>query len=68
MRWADLRILNYRTLELLESRGLLQSDAERSVPTVVNCWQFPLYGFDLTMIPIKLEFLRERQRSWSPDW
>lgn len=65
MRSVDLRSLNYRTLELLDSRGLLQSDAERAVHAVVNGWQFPLYDMDLTTVRIALESLRERQRTWT---
>lgn len=66
--WNELRSLNQRTLEELESHGLLQEQPDATYAWVINEWQFPMYDLDLTLTPVNVETLRERQRNWSPGW
>lgn len=67
-RWSDIRTLNLRTLEALQAEGLLIELSNDMYSWIVNDWQFPMYDLDLSMVPVKLDDLRERQRNWSPDW
>jgi AbiV family abortive infection protein len=68
MHWGELRQLNHRTLERLESKGLLQDRASTEYQRIVDDWPFPLYDLDLNMKEVDIELLRDRQRSWTPDW
>ena len=61
--YLDLRALNFRTLKMLESGGLLKAAAERAYSSVVNDWLFPLHGLDLQQIPVNRSQLREAQEN-----
>ena len=68
MSWEQLRNLNYKTLEQLDSKGLLQERSESEYQALVDWWQFPLYSLDMSLLKVDIEILREKQRNWSPDW
>lgn len=65
--WTELRRMNYRTLEALESVRLLGAESGGTYSWVVDEWQFPMYGLDLSLNRVSLEALREEQRNWSPE-
>ncbi|MCZ6760324.1 MAG: AbiV family abortive infection protein [Gemmatimonadetes bacterium] len=69
MRFHELEQLNWRTLEVLEERGLL-ADAPGEVRRVIrDRWPFPLWPLDLGLRKVEKERLRDVQRQWSPeDW
>jgi hypothetical protein len=68
LKWFDLRKLNHRTLEELESKGLLQEQPGEVYEKVIGRWQFPLYDLELTPIHVDRVVLRERQQNWIPDY
>lgn len=68
MQWTQLRELNYRTLEHLDSRNLLHERSDSDYQKLIDGWQFPLYTLDLRPIPVKKESLRQTQRLWSAQW
>ncbi len=67
-RFNRIQSMNRHTLTLLESRGLLKDQPASTYSWIVEQWQFPMYDLDLSMIPVKLETLREQQRNWSPEY
>jgi AbiV family abortive infection protein len=66
MPWQELRDLNHKTLERLDSKGLLQERSQREYESLVDWWQFPLYSLDMSLLKVNIELLREKQRNWSP--
>jgi AbiV family abortive infection protein len=66
--WSLVRELNIRTLQSLDTRGLLQEQPQDVFGWIANEWHFPMYALDLAKIPVELEDLRERQRNWNPGW
>ena len=68
MEWAQLRQLNYDTLERLDSNRLLQERNDSDYQQLIDRWQFPLYALDLSLLRVDIESLREKQRLWTPDW
>lgn len=64
---SEFRALNLRTLDEVRKDGLLREEST-VCPWIVDRWQFPMYDLDLSMIPVKLDVLREQQRNWSPEW
>lgn len=62
-----IRALNVHTLQTLDERGLLAEQPSDVYSWIANEWQFPMYGLDLSEIPVDLERLRARQRNWCPD-
>ena len=65
---SELRDLNLRTLQALETASVLREQSNDIYAWIVNYWQFPMYDLDLHLIPVEIEALRERQSNWSPDW
>jgi AbiV family abortive infection protein len=66
--YEDFRNLNIETLERLERLRLLEKATQKAVTFVTDEWHFPIYDLDLTMLKVKQDELRERQRAWNPDW
>lgn len=66
--WSEIRKLNIRTLECLNSKGLLQERPDSDYEDIVNRWQFPLCTLELSPLEVHIESLREKQRLWTPDW
>lgn len=66
--WGQMRVMNQQTLQLLEERGQLVEQPAETYGWIVHHWEFPMYDLDLSMIKVKLDELRERQRSWSPEF
>lgn len=64
----ELEGLNWRTLETLESRGLLATDDEDSNRYIRDDWSFPLWSLCLGLKKVDRAKLREIQRNWSPDY
>ncbi len=67
MQSTQLRQLNHRTLKRLESSGLLQERSDSDYQQIIDRWQFPLYTLNLSLLPVDIESLREKQRLWVPD-
>lgn len=66
--FQELRRLNSSTLELMKSRGLLVEPPSSTYSWSIDEWQFPMYDFDLSQIPVSRNTLREQQNNWSPSW
>ncbi len=67
MRFDELERLNWRTLEVLEERGLLAAAPAEVHAVIRRRWPFPLWPLDLRVREVKKERLREVQRRWSPE-
>ena len=67
MHWGERRQLNHQTLERLESQGRLQDRLPSEYQRIVDDWPFPLYDVDMSLMKVDIEWLRDRQRSWTPD-
>jgi AbiV family abortive infection protein len=65
--WSAIRDLNFSTLQLLEQRGQLVEQPPNVYGEIVHHWQFPMFALDLSMVKVKLDTLRDRQHSWSPE-
>jgi AbiV family abortive infection protein len=48
--WNEVRQVNQRTLEALESLGALEEASRDVYEQVIDGWQFPMYGLDLSAI------------------
>ena len=67
-RWQEVARRNRQTLRALEEQDLTTCDFVAPDPRIIlDEWTFPLHHEDLSMIPVDVEELRERQRNWSPD-
>lgn len=66
--WSQIRDMNHRTLQVLEERGQLTEQPSNVYGSIVHHWQFPMFDLDLSMVKVKLDRLRERQQSWSPEY
>ncbi len=67
MRFDELERLNWRTLAVLEERGLLAAAPAEVHAVIRRRWPFPLWPLDLRLREIEKERLREVQRRWSPE-
>ena len=67
MRFDELERLNWRTLEVLEERGLLAAAPAEVNAVIRDRWPFPLWPLDLRVRKVEKEHLREVRRRWSPD-
>lgn len=66
--WSEIARLNRTTLEVLQTCELLNEQPAEAYSWIIEQWQFPMFDLDLSLIPVKLETLRERQRNWTPDF
>lgn len=67
MRFDERERLNWRTLDVLEERGLLAPAPDEVYAVIRNRWTFPLWPLDLRVRKIEKEHLREVRRRWAPD-
>ena len=65
--FQEIRKLSYSTLELMESRGLLEHPTS-TYSWLIEKWQFPMYDLDLSQITVSRNILLEQQKKWSPSW
>ena len=65
--FQEVRKLNYSTLELMETRGLLELPSS-TYTWLIDEWQFPMYDLDLSQITVSRNTLREQRDNWSPSW
>ena len=64
---TELMGLNWRTLEVLDDRGLLASSPHETYAVIRNDWIFPLWSLDLRILKVEKKSLREVRQQWSPD-
>ena len=62
--WQELRKLNISFFEKMESMGLLLDNPN----FLIDCWLFPIYSIDLSLIKVNKQELREIQERWNPDY
>lgn len=67
MRFSELERLNWRTLEIMEERGILQAASKHDYSIIHRGWGFPLWPLDLRVQKVDKARLREAQRNWSPE-
>ena len=67
MRCAELERLNWRTLEVMEKRGVLQPASDHGYALIHRGWGFPLWPLDLRVLKVDKEKLQAVQREWSPE-
>ena len=60
--------LNHQTLTALEAKALLKAQPQDVYAWIVQNWQFPMYGLDLSEIRVELDDLRGRRNNWTPDF
>jgi len=65
--FQEIRKLSYSTLELMESRGLLEHPSS-TYSWLIDEWQFPMYDLDLSIIPVNRKTLSEQRNNWNPSW
>ena len=65
LRWMEVREVNRKTLVELEKKGVLREYPQEIYDKIIDRWQFPMYDLDLTLVRVKKETLRERQRNWA---
>lgn len=67
LSWPDLRELNFKTLEVMEQRGVLKTQADEVCSVIVNEWSFPMYPLDLRKERVDKNGLRQVQQQWSGE-
>ena len=67
MHFSELEQLNWRTLEVMEERGVLQPESDHGYALIKRRWGFPLWPLDLRVLKVDKVKLREVQRDWSPE-
>ena len=64
---SQLTALNRKTLEEMDSRGMLRPQPDRTYETVIRDWLFPLHQLDLREAKTDRDQLRQVQSEWSTD-
>ena len=67
MHFSELERLNWRTLEIMEERGILQSASDHDYSIIHRRWGFPLWPLDVRVLKVEKAKLREAQRNWFPE-
>ncbi|MEW6669677.1 MAG: hypothetical protein AB1512_31090 [Thermodesulfobacteriota bacterium] len=59
LTWVQLRELNLKTPEEIEKIGLLNTQEEKYIHTIIDKWLFPLHTVDIRILKVDRERLRE---------